>query len=251
MYVLTHEVLASTLAGVRSHMGALLKVVESVALVDLLQCFAAIVVAAPQPSAYVRPSFGSGPHAPTILRGGRHPILERVLGGAHTPRAAAAAASSSSFSPAGAHAYVANDVAFGPGATLHVLTGPNCSGACVSGECMRSRDLPRALVGCHLPAHRVSPPASHAGKSTYLKQVALLTVMAHLGCFVPAVSARFRLTDRICTRLGSGDDMEANASTFLKEVRVLTANKALGWSGAVWRQWPTGAETPTPSHLAY
>lgn len=45
-------------------------------------------------------------------------------------------------------------------------------------------------------------------------------MMAHLGCFVPASYACFRLTDRVCTRLGSGDDMEANASTFLKEVRL-------------------------------
>jgi hypothetical protein len=66
----------------------------------------------------------------------------------------------------------------------------------------------------------VPPPTSllPAGKSTYLRQAGLLHVLAHVGCFVPASYASFRLTDRLATRLGTGDDMEANASTFLKEV---------------------------------
>lgn len=71
-----------------------------------------------------------------------------------------------------------------------------------------------------LPLLCTHPPPRPAGKSTYLKQAGLLTVMAHVGCFVPAQFAAIRLTDRVCTRLGTGDDMAANASTFLKEVRT-------------------------------
>lgn len=70
-----------------------------------------------------------------------------------------------------------------------------------------------------LPSTRPRPPLHLAGKSTYLRQAGLLHVLAHIGCFVPAGYACFRLTDRLATRLGTGDDMEANASTFLKEVR--------------------------------
>ena len=60
-----------------------------------------------------------------------------------------------------------------------------------------------------------------SGKSTYLKQVALNAVLAHTGCYVAAEFASFRLLDRICSRLGSGDDTAANASTFLLECRDL------------------------------
>lgn len=58
-----------------------------------------------------------------------------------------------------------------------------------------------------------------SGKSTYLKQAGLLTIMAHMGMFVPAEDAAVRLCDAIYTRMGSDDDMESNASTFLVEMK--------------------------------
>ncbi|CAI7883946.1 unnamed protein product [Closterium sp. NIES-54] len=58
-----------------------------------------------------------------------------------------------------------------------------------------------------------------SGKSTYLRQVALLTVMAHIGCYVPARFASFRVVDRIFTRIGTGESIEENSSTFLTEMR--------------------------------
>ena len=57
-----------------------------------------------------------------------------------------------------------------------------------------------------------------AGKSTYMRQVALLTVMAHMGSFVPAKSASICLTDRIFTRIGASDDVSGGQSTFLVEM---------------------------------
>ena len=59
-----------------------------------------------------------------------------------------------------------------------------------------------------------------SGKSTYLKQVALLQIMAQLGCFVSAQYASFRLTHQVFSRIGSDDDIETNASTFMMEVLV-------------------------------
>ncbi len=61
------------------------------------------------------------------------------------------------------------------------------------------------------------------GKSTYMRQTALIVLMAHTGCFVPADSARIGLTDRIFTRVGSADDLAGGRSTFLVEMSE-TAN---------------------------
>ena len=57
-----------------------------------------------------------------------------------------------------------------------------------------------------------------AGKSTYLRQVALIVLMAQMGSFVPATAARIGLTDRIFSRVGALDDISAGQSTFMVEM---------------------------------
>ncbi|MGM5481291.1 MAG: DNA mismatch repair protein MutS [Nanobdellota archaeon] len=84
--------------------------------------------------------------------------------------------------------FVANNTLFKEKDTLHVITGPNM-----------------------------------AGKSTYLRQVALITLMAQTGSFVPATSARIALVDRIFTRVGAHDNLSQGESTFMVEMTE-TAN---------------------------
>jgi DNA mismatch repair protein MutS len=84
--------------------------------------------------------------------------------------------------------FVPNNTSFGVDRRLAVLTGPNMS-----------------------------------GKSTWLRQSALIVLMAQMGSFVPAESAKLSLVDRIFTRLGSGDDIARGQSTFMVEM-VETAN---------------------------
>ena len=57
-----------------------------------------------------------------------------------------------------------------------------------------------------------------AGKSTYMRQVALITLMAHIGSFVPAAQAEISVCDRIFTRVGASDDLAAGQSTFMLEM---------------------------------
>ncbi|KAG9467940.1 hypothetical protein GDO78_014030 [Eleutherodactylus coqui] len=61
-----------------------------------------------------------------------------------------------------------------------------------------------------------------SGKSTYLKQIALCQIMAQIGSFVPAEYCSFRIAEQIFTRIGMDDDIETNASTFMKEMKEIT-----------------------------
>ena len=62
-----------------------------------------------------------------------------------------------------------------------------------------------------------------AGKSTYIRQVALIALLAHLGCWVPATQARIGLVDRIFCRVGASDELSRGNSTFMVEMNE-TAN---------------------------
>ncbi len=57
-----------------------------------------------------------------------------------------------------------------------------------------------------------------AGKSTYMRQIALITLMAHIGSYVPAKSAEIPIVDKIFTRVGASDDLAFNQSTFMVEM---------------------------------
>ncbi|MBL4823085.1 MAG: DNA mismatch repair protein MutS [Colwellia sp.] len=61
------------------------------------------------------------------------------------------------------------------------------------------------------------------GKSTYMRQTALIVLLAHIGCYVPADTAKIGLVDRIFTRIGASDDLASGRSTFMVEMTE-TAN---------------------------
>ncbi|XP_015788714.1 mutS protein homolog 4-like [Tetranychus urticae] len=60
-----------------------------------------------------------------------------------------------------------------------------------------------------------------SGKSTFLKNICVLQILAQCGCFVPAEQATFRLTDQIFTRVGNDDELESNCSTFTNEMKEI------------------------------
>jgi DNA mismatch repair protein MutS len=84
--------------------------------------------------------------------------------------------------------FVANDTRFGPADTLALITGPNM-----------------------------------AGKSTYIRQVALTVLLAQVGSYVPAKSATVGIADRLFTRIGASDELHRGQSTFMVEMTE-TAN---------------------------
>src|SRR6202012_4810590 len=84
--------------------------------------------------------------------------------------------------------FVANDCAFAADETLSLITGPNM-----------------------------------AGKSTYIRQVALITLLAQIGSYVPAQSATIGLADRLFARIGAADEIHTGQSTFMVEMTE-TAN---------------------------
>ncbi|MEQ6375409.1 DNA mismatch repair protein MutS [Bacillaceae bacterium S4-13-56] len=86
--------------------------------------------------------------------------------------------------------FVGNDTVMDNGTDIFLITGPNMS-----------------------------------GKSTYMRQVALIAIMAQIGCFVPCKSAELPIFDQIFTRIGAADDLVAGQSTFM--VEMLEAKNAL------------------------
>ena len=93
-------------------------------------------------------------------------------------------------------------------------------------------DLPMKTLSVHSCDYLLQ-----SGKSTYLRQVALLQIMAQIGSFVPAEYASFRLASQIFTRIGSDDDIETNSSTFTMEVDWIDSKSGSVCNGNVTYMW--------------
>jgi DNA mismatch repair protein MutS len=141
---------------------------------------------------WVRPTMTDG--NVLTIHDGRHPVLERTLG----------------------RDFVPNDVEIGSDEATE----------------RRSDEVVPADTSCSIPPSLDRSVASSlslitgpnmAGKSTFIRQVALITLLAHAGSFVPAARATIGLTDRIFTRIGADDALHAGQSTFMVEMTE-TAN---------------------------
>jgi len=123
---------------------------------------------------------------------GRHPVLEQQLV---------------------EERFVPNDTSLGSSGRESAQTSPSED---------QSR-LTSAATEIKFPQIALITGPNMAGKSTYIRQVALLALLAHTGSFFPAAEARIDLVDRIFTRIGASDDLSRGQSTFMVEMTE-TAN---------------------------
>ncbi len=130
---------------------------------------------------------------------GRHPVLDELLGDRFVP----------------------NDVGLGAG-----------SGDQGSGTSQKTNDAEGETEAAPNPDPRSPDPGATlalitgpnmAGKSTYIRQAALITLLAHTGSFVPAKRAVVGRTDRIFTRIGASDELHTGQSTFMVEMTETAA----------------------------
>ncbi|MFC1854593.1 DNA mismatch repair protein MutS, partial [Candidatus Dependentiae bacterium] len=88
----------------------------------------------------------------------------------------------------------------------------------VEQSCEFGKFIPNDVSLCDQESLWIITGPNMGGKSTFLRQVALIALMAQIGSFVPAKSASLPILDRIFTRIGSGDNLAAGKSTFLVEM---------------------------------
>jgi DNA mismatch repair protein MutS len=177
-------------------LGQLLKIQQTAAALAQLDVLASFAETARLHS-YCRPVVGD--EGVLQIRDGRHPVLEQNLADERFVPNDTGLAGSSSFGvpPSGGFAN-------GPSRTKPPEGGtPN--------------------PGAPFPQIALITGPNMAGKSTYIRQVALLTLLAHTGSLVPAAEARIDLEDRIFTRIGASDDLTRGQSTFMVEMTE-TAN---------------------------
>jgi DNA mismatch repair protein MutS len=170
--------------------GRMRETARRVAEIDMMACFAHMAAL----RGWVRPRIEDSAELEFV--GGRHPVVERRLeesgGGRFVPNSISLEGwfgDDSGIRGAASHLSATGAPSSSPGsASISLITGPNMG-----------------------------------GKSTYLRQAALLVIMAQSGCFVPAERMRLGLVDRIYTRIGASDNVARGRSTFMVEMTETAA----------------------------
>jgi DNA mismatch repair protein MutS len=172
------------------NLAAIQQTAAALAQLDALACFAETA----RHFSYTRPEVSDA--GELLLKDARHPVLDQALT---------------------EERFVPNDTELATQLPIADCRLPNDGGGAPQ---------PQPEIGnrkSEMPQVALITGPNMAGKSTYIRQVALLTLLAHTGSFLPAASARVDLVDRIFTRIGASDDLAGGQSTFMVEMSE-TAN---------------------------
>ncbi|KNE71791.1 hypothetical protein AMAG_16098 [Allomyces macrogynus ATCC 38327] len=181
IFLISDQIVQDLTDTLRQNVGVLYRLSESVALVDMLAAFAACA----RMHNYVRPQFKDA----IAIQNGRHPVKDLLSRGIDPSKPHPSARGARNAPPDSASTvnpstpYVPNDTYLDGGCNVQLVMGANM-----------------------------------AGKTTYLKQVAALVVMAHLGSYVPADVAHVAVVDQILSRMTLGDCLTAGSSSFMVEM---------------------------------
>ncbi|NBR86786.1 MAG: DNA mismatch repair protein MutS [Proteobacteria bacterium] len=184
---LEYELFLRVREEVIGNLAAIQQTATALAQLDVLAAFAETA----RLFSYTRPEVGDA--GQLRLKDARHPVLDQALT---------------------EERFVPNDTELG--------SSGRESAPSSSSEIEQSRLTSAATIE-GIPQIALITGPNMAGKSTYIRQVALLTLLAHTGSFLPAASARVDLVDRIFTRIGASDDLARGQSTFMVEMSE-TAN---------------------------
>ncbi|MCP4171547.1 MAG: DNA mismatch repair protein MutS [Fuerstiella sp.] len=181
---LEHEIFSKLKEDVAEHVVRLLSTAEALAEIDVLVGLGTLAAAA----GYCRPEITEDPVLD--IREGRHPVLDRLMS---------------------AGEFVPNDVRLG------VECDSTEQGSDSSDQTQQDMSQSCAAINPNGRVQLITGP-NMAGKSTYIRQAALITVMAQMGSFVPASEARIGIADRVFARVGASDELGKGQSTFMVEM---------------------------------
>jgi DNA mismatch repair protein MutS len=190
---LEYELFLRVREAIIGRLAAIQQTASALAQLDVLASFATTA----RFCSFCRPEIGD--EGRLEIRDGRHPVLDQALS---------------------EERFVPNDTALG-GCNLQLpIPNPQADPSAPASDLETSHLSP---LTSNLPQIALITGPNMAGKSTYIRQIALLTLLAHTGSFIPAASARIDLVDRIFTRIGASDDLARGQSTFMVEMSE-TAN---------------------------
>lgn len=180
LLLMTHARIQEVLEVARDHYDCLASLSDAIALLDMCHCFADNVASSRMP--WCRPILSDRE---------KHPNNQE-------------------------------DASFGGGGAIAIRNGRyaiDVSSTGLSSSAGGNDFVPNDTYSSALQNFTVITGINGSGKSTYLKQIALIVILAHCGCYVPAEEALVPIRDQICTRIGTTDDQEHNISTFLLEMK--------------------------------
>lgn len=181
---ITDKITLDLLMWIQTYLTDLFAIAESTSMLDMLCSFAELNLTSPR--CWCCPSIRED--GALVIKQGRHPIMAelsdehgKVIVESDSVGGMQHAAQDTGRTDGG---FIPNDTFLDSSSSLHVVSGVNGS-----------------------------------GKTTYIKQVALIVILAQIGCYVPAEDASIPVRSRILSRIGTGDDIENNLSTFLMEMK--------------------------------